>query len=90
MFTVLLLLSMAAYSAAQPALQPSSVPGIMVQEGFDAEIFATGLTAPVQIAVEINGNVLVMVASNCGLCPVVRLSPAGNVIASSDGRIKKT
>jgi hypothetical protein len=56
----------------------------MVQEGFDAEIFATGLTAPVQLAVESNGNVLVMVASNCGSCPVVRLSPEGDVIASSD------
>ena len=84
MFTVLLFLTMAAYSAAQPALQPSSVPGIMVQEGFDAEIFVTGLNLPVKLAIESNGSVLVMAASNCGLCPVVRLSCSGNVIASSD------
>ena len=84
MFTVLLFLTMAAYSAAQPALQPSSVPGIMVQEGFDAEIFVTGLNLPVKLAIESNGSVLVMAASNCSFCPVVRLSCSGNVIASSE------
>jgi len=81
---VLFLLIPATHSRAQSGLQPSSVPGIMVQEGFDAEIFVTGLNLPVKLAIESNGSVLVMAASNCDFCPVVRLSCSGNVIASSD------
>ena len=64
------------------ALEPSSVPGIMVPAGFDAEVFAMGLDQPVRLAFEANGNLVV--GSNCGACPVVRLSPAGSIIASSN------
>ena len=82
--TVLFLLIPATQSGAQSELQPSSVPGIMVQQGFDAEIFALDLNLPVQLALESDGSILVMVASNCGYCPVVRLSQSGNVIAQSN------
>lgn len=57
------------------------MPGILVPAGFDAEVFATGLDQPAKLAFEAKGNLIV--GSDCGACPVVRLSPAGSILASS-------
>ena len=64
-------------------LRQSSVPGLLVRQGFDAEIFATGLTLPGKIVLDSNGDLVV--ASQCTRCPVVRVSRAsGRVIAASN------
>jgi len=70
--------------SANPPLHPSSVPGIEVIEGYDAEVFADGLNAPKCLAIEPGGTFIV--ASDCENplnCPVVRLAPTGERLASS-------
>ena len=80
LFALLSVFALAADSDAQ-TLQPSSVPGINVPPGFDAEVLSTGLTLPTGVAVEASGNLIF--GSNCLSCPVVRVSPTGVVIDSS-------
>lgn len=71
-------------SRAEPGLQPSSVPGIMIPEGFDAEIFATGLEQPGHLVFESTGNLVAGRDGTVAARPVVRLSPEGVVVALSD------
>ncbi|MDJ0945599.1 MAG: hypothetical protein QNJ30_19195 [Kiloniellales bacterium] len=74
-------------SEAEPLLPCSSPDAaeIMVQEGFDCEVFVAGLFQPTALAVEANGNVLVTETGfTTGQNPVKRFSPAGELLATSD------
>ena len=74
-------------AAAEPLLPCSSMDAaeIMVPEGFDCEVFATGLFQPTALAAEPDGNVLVTETGfTTGSNPVRRFSPAGELLATSD------
>jgi len=82
-FVVLsLIITLAAFSQARSDTHPSSVPGIEVADGFDAEIVSEGLWLPLGLALDADRNIVL--GSNCEMCPALRLSPVGALIGESD------
>jgi glucose/arabinose dehydrogenase len=79
--SLLLVMTLWTPSSAAADTRPSSVPGIMVAEGFDAEVVASGLLSPFGLAVDSAGNLLV--GSNCAMCPVLRISRDGVITGAS-------
>lgn len=77
-----LAIALAAPSQARSDTHPSSVPGIDVADGFDAEIVSEGLWLPLGIALDIDRNIVL--GSNCEMCPALRLSPEGALLGESD------
>lgn len=80
-----LIIALATASLVRADTHPSSVPGIMVAEGFDAEVVFSGLLSPFGMALDSAGNLLV--GSNCSMCPVLKISRDGVIIGASNGVI---
>ena len=80
--SLFLVSTLATPSSAAADTRPSSVPGIMVAEGFDAEVVSSGLLWPFGLALDSNGNLLV--GSNCAMCPVLRISRDGVIVGASN------
>ena len=77
-----LIITLATLSQVVADTHESSVPGIEVLDGFDAEIVSEGLWAPFGLALDADNSILV--GSNCEMCPALRLSRDGLLTGASN------
>ena len=77
-----LIITLATLSQIAADTHESSVPGIEVLDGFDAEVVSEGLWAPFGLALDADNSILV--GSNCEMCPALRLSSDGLVTGASN------
>ena len=77
-----LIITLATLSQVASDTHESSVPGIEVLDGFDAEVVSEGLWAPFGLALDADNSILV--GSNCEMCPALRLSHDGLLTGASN------